>query len=415
MVATGCSEAPKPRLFAGLWGLLIVLCLARGLAFASRTHVVPFYPEMMQQLGINYTATGTIYSAYMFSYALFLPLSGAASDRFSPRLMVGSGLLMMALGTVVLAFTPWFWLALVGRVIQGIGTALVYAASLKLVAVSFPKTIRAKALSAIEVVISGSMLITLSIFPVLSQWISLRTLFLSLAVTLFAGLLLLPSVPNNPMGRAEDPGAGNGHRESFREIMGRQVLLLMSVSFIGLFVVNAFYSWLPTYFNVELGLGKNGSGLLMAVLLITQMISASLAGIVSDHWGRRLPAIQIGGVSLAVAALVAMPAMRGYMPYGVAILAGGAIGWAISPLQALATESFGPRRAGMVASVSSAAGQAGGVVAGILFGYIVDVTGSFKYVWLIAALAALLRMGVATLLKEGGGAVRTPTAEVVKP
>lgn len=414
-MATGCSEAPKPRLFGGLWGLLIVLCLARGLAFASRTHVVPFYPELMQQLDINYTATGTLYSAYMFSYALLLPFCGAASDRYSPRLMVGSGFLLMALGTVGLAFTPWFSLAVVGRVIQGVGTALVYAASLKLVAVSFPKRIRAKALSAIEVVISASMLITLTAFPVLSHWISLKALFLSLAATLGVGMLLLPSVPNHPMGQAEENGAESGPRESIREILGRQVLLLMSVSFIGLFVVNAFYSWLPTYFNVELEMGKNGSGLLMAVLLVTQMVSASLAGIISDHWGRRLPAIQIGGASLAVAALVAMPALHGYMPYAVAFLAGGAIGWAISPLQALATESFGPRRAGTVAAISSAAGQAGGVVAGVLFGYIIDVTGSFRYVWLIAALAALLRIGVASFLKEGGGAALTPNAEAVKP
>lgn len=401
-MATGCSNEPhKPRLFEGVAGLLAVLCILRGLAFTARTHVVPFYPELMERLGVGYTGIGMLFSAYMLTYAIALTGAGALSDRYSPRLIMGSGLLLMAAGTFALAVVPWYWVALFARMIQGIGTAAVYACSLKLVATRFPRENRGRALSAIEVVIGGAMLVTLAVFPVLSQWVSLVTLFLVLGAALLAGLLLLPLLPTTAIQVATGPAAlGQNGPQKATPLLTRPVLVLASAAFLGLFVVNGFFGWLPTYFSVSLGMGKEGSGLLMAVLLISEMMAAPLAGMASDRWKSRLSAIQIGSVMLCLACLAAIFGKGSGMAYMVAITAGIAIGWAISPLQALATETGGPNQAGLIASITSSAGQAGGVLAGIIFGWIIDVTGSFQFVWILALALGLARVVVVFRMRE---------------
>lgn len=390
---TGCSER---RGLAGSWALIAALCLARGLAFTSRTHVVVFYPELMERMGVGYTASGMLYSAYLLSFALALTPAGAAADRYSPRWIMGVGLALMAAGTVALAWIPWFELALGARLLQGVGTAAVYAISLKMVAVRFPRSNRATVLSAIEVVIGAGMLITLTLFPVLAQWIRFESLFIGLAVLMVAGIPLVALLPSSPMGGA----GGKVDLPPLRSLMVRPVYLLAAVAFLGLFVTNSFFGWLPAYFDKGLGLGKEMSGLLMAVMLVVEMTVAPISGLLSDRWGRRIPVIQVGSAALVVASLSAVPGLGGFMPYAVAVLAGAAIGMAISPFTALATELFGPERAGVVSSLTSAAGQAGGVLAGTVYGWLIDWSGSFQYVWLVGAALALLRIAVTSMMRE---------------
>jgi MFS family permease len=384
------------RGFSGTWPLILALCLARALAFAARTHVVAFYPELMERMGVGYTASGMLFSAFMLSYAIVLTPMGAAADRYSPRWMMGGGLALMSAGTLALAWIPWFELALVARMVQGIGTAMIYAISLKMVAVSFPRGNRATALSIIEVVIGAGMLVTLTLFPILARWVSLQALFVSLGMVMAVAIPLAALLPKAPMGGAQP----RRDLPPLRAMLGRPVYLLTAVAFLGLFVTNSFFSWLPTYFDKGLGLGKEMSGLLMAVMLLVEMTVAPISGVISDRRGRRIPVIQFGSVALAVASLAAMPVLGGWMPYAVAALAGASIGLTISPFTALATELFGPERAGVVGSFISAAGQAGGVVAGTVYGLIIDVSGSFRYVWLVGAALALLRIAVTGMMRE---------------
>jgi MFS family permease len=82
----------------------------------------------------------------------------------------------------------------------------------------------------------------------------------------------------------------------------------------------------------------------------------------------------------------------------------------------LTTEVFGIGRAGIAVSLNLAFGQIASTISGVLFGYILDATGSFTTVWIVGLAVAALGIVPAVALRHlepaaGSGAARPEGSE----
>ena len=97
------------------------LCLARAAFGFQFQTVANMGPELSAQFGLDYTALGALVGAYMLPGIVAALPEGVLGRRFGERPIVGAGLALMAVGSVVSAgwFTPGgIW---AGRMIAGTG------------------------------------------------------------------------------------------------------------------------------------------------------------------------------------------------------------------------------------------------------------------------------------------------------
>ena len=363
----------------------------------ARLNIVPFYPELMTRFGTSYTGAGTLFSAFFLGYSASLIPAGSAADYAYPRRQFAIGFMLMGVTTAVVALTSSYPVALAARVLAGASVAMTFTASLKLVAVRFTRDVRGKAVGVMDTATGFGTLMALSVIPVLSQWFSYQYLLLSVPLLCAGALAILPSAgidrpsPGEPSGRPRTP---------LRTLLDRNLAIITVSALLGLFTANGALGWLPTHLTEVLKYTKVQGGYIMGVVLAGQMSGVYPAGILSDRIGRRLPLVYAGTAILLVSFLGLMVIGRGVLLYVLAFVLGTGMSVAVTPLTVLAIENVGPDRAGVISSITVAAAQAGSGLAGVIFGWVLDRTGSFTAIWLTAAAISAGRLLLATQIRE---------------
>jgi EmrB/QacA subfamily drug resistance transporter len=130
-VAEADSEPPRHAL------LLTVCCLAQFMVILDVAIVNVALPSIRASLGFSATNLQWIVNAYTITFAGFLMLSGRAADLFGQRRTFVSGLLVFALASLA-GGTAGSQAILIGaRALQGLGGAIMAAASLAVITSSF--------------------------------------------------------------------------------------------------------------------------------------------------------------------------------------------------------------------------------------------------------------------------------------
>lgn len=397
-----------------LWSLLALLAAGRFIALLARMNIVPFYPELMALYAISYTGAGALFTAFFVGYAGALVPAGLAADRFRPLRQMAFGLSLLAVGGLLVVIAPSYWLALAARALEGAAVSVIYTAGLKMVAVHFGRERRGKAMGLMEVATGAGMFTAVSAFPILSRWVDYRILLLSLTLlcALALGLVLLA---RSAVGEADRKlgAAGPAPRQPLTGVLNRDLLFITLTSFLGLFAVNGVLGWLPTYLVDGLHYTKGEAGLMTAVVLGSQMLWVLPGGLLSDRLGRRLPVVHIGSAAMLAGFLLLMASRGGLLLFAAASLLGLGMAWGIAPLMVLTMELFGAERAGLVGAITVAVSQVGSGLAGVTLGGLLDLTGSFTAIWIVAASLAVLRLVTGSQIRERGPKPRIQLKEEI--
>lgn len=118
----------------------IIFALLVGLDLGSVfMNIPPAMDELMHVYGsISYTKTSVLLSALIWSHALIQIPAGMLTDRLGLKRNLLASILFVVFGNFIAVVAPFFELALLGRVITGIGTGLSFPVILKLVALYAP-------------------------------------------------------------------------------------------------------------------------------------------------------------------------------------------------------------------------------------------------------------------------------------
>ncbi|MGA2319454.1 MAG: DHA2 family efflux MFS transporter permease subunit [Solirubrobacteraceae bacterium] len=118
--------------------LLGVCCLAQFMVILDVSIVNVALPSIHRSLGFSATELQWIVNAYTITFAGFLMLSGRAADLFGHRMTFVTGLLVFSLASLVGGTAVDRDVLIGARALQGLGGAVMAAASLAIITSSFP-------------------------------------------------------------------------------------------------------------------------------------------------------------------------------------------------------------------------------------------------------------------------------------
>jgi predicted MFS family arabinose efflux permease len=138
-------------------------------------------PDLVRTFHLDASDLGLLTSVYFLSFALFQPLLGVLLDRFGPRRVEGSLLLVAAAGSLIFAWSNGAFLLIVGRGLIGLGVSACLMAGFQANALWFSRH-RLAALNG-WVLAAGGAGAVFSTAPVAwaLQWTDWRMLFTAFA------------------------------------------------------------------------------------------------------------------------------------------------------------------------------------------------------------------------------------------
>ncbi|MBB6419649.1 EmrB/QacA subfamily drug resistance transporter [Streptomyces sp. AK010] len=135
------------RPYARRWWALLVLCLSLLIIVMANTALTVAAPDMTADLGLNSADLQWVIDGYTVPYAALMLLLGAIGDKYSRRGALVLGLVVFAGGSVFGYLADSSTTVIAARAVMGAGAAMIMPATLSLLASTFPRAERAKAIT----------------------------------------------------------------------------------------------------------------------------------------------------------------------------------------------------------------------------------------------------------------------------
>ncbi|WP_405619316.1 MFS transporter [Streptomyces sp. NBC_00076] len=135
------------RPYARRWWALLVLCLSLLIIVMANTALTVAAPDMTQDLGLSSADLQWVIDGYTVPYAALMLLLGAIGDKYSRRGALVLGLFVFGGGAVAGSLVDSSAGVIAARAVMGVGAAMIMPATLSLLAASFPRAERAKAIT----------------------------------------------------------------------------------------------------------------------------------------------------------------------------------------------------------------------------------------------------------------------------
>ncbi|MFI8929684.1 MFS transporter [Streptomyces sp. NPDC053474] len=135
------------RPYARRWWALLVLCLSLLIAVMANTALTVAAPDMTRDLDLSSSDLQWVIDAYTVPYAALMLLFGAIGDKYSRRGALVLGLFVLSAGAAAGALADSSTAVIVARGAMGVGAAMIMPATLSLLASTFPREERAKAIT----------------------------------------------------------------------------------------------------------------------------------------------------------------------------------------------------------------------------------------------------------------------------
>lgn len=133
--------------YARRWWALIVLCLSLLMIVMANTALTVAAPSMTQDLGLSSTDLQWVIDAYTIPYAALMLLFAAIGDKYSRRGALVLGLVLFGGGAIWGSLVDSAAGVIAARAVMGVGAALIMPATLSLLAATFPRAERTKAIT----------------------------------------------------------------------------------------------------------------------------------------------------------------------------------------------------------------------------------------------------------------------------
>ncbi|WDV54665.1 DHA2 family efflux MFS transporter permease subunit [Streptomyces coeruleorubidus] len=135
------------RPYARRWWALLVLCLSLLIIVMANTALTVAAPDMTEDLGLSSADLQWVIDGYTVPYAALMLLLGATGDKYSRRGALVLGLVVFGGGAVSGYLADSATAVIAARAVMGAGAAMIMPATLSLLAATFPRAERAKAIT----------------------------------------------------------------------------------------------------------------------------------------------------------------------------------------------------------------------------------------------------------------------------
>jgi MFS family permease len=174
-----------------------VLFIGVFMAALDTAVIGPAIPALREAFAVDNRAVGLVMSVFVLFSLCSTALMANLSDRYGPRPIYLWSVAVFALGSLLVATSPRFWMIVVSRAIQGIGAGGITPTASAVVGDVFPPEQRGKALGLIGATygmafVLGPPLAALLMVVLSWHWIFLLNLPIA-AIVLYLGARVLPA------------------------------------------------------------------------------------------------------------------------------------------------------------------------------------------------------------------------------
>jgi MFS family permease len=364
--------------------------------------IIPAIPIFARTFGVTNTLIGLIISSFAIMRFLSGLFSGKLVDRFGERLVLGSGLLMVSVFTLLAGLAQTYGQLLFFRTAGGLGSSMfsVSAGALLLRVVGDDQRGRAQSLYNGGFIAGG---VAGPAFGGALLAISPRApFFIYTALLIVAGSVSLIFLHEKRLGSASKSVLSDGPALTIREALTiRPYLYSLFLAFLGSWIFFGMRSSiLPLYAIDDLGVSTAVVGLSFTLALIAQGAVMVRAGKYSDKNGRR-PVILVGFV-ITLVSLILLALSTNVTLYLISMLVLGlGAGFATSAGAIVGDVIKG--KSGKVYAFWQMAGDAGMMVGPLLLGVVADLF-TYRTAVLVSALVFSLAILIAIRIPETNSA-----------
>jgi MFS family permease len=381
--------------------------------YADRVALSVAATPIRAEFGISQVEMGYLLSSFLWTYVLCLIPVGLLVDRFGGKIVNSLGIGVWSIATVLTGFAPGFPFMLGTRMVMGMGESTSWPASNRVIREWFPASERGLANSIFSAGSTAGPAIGAVVVSYLVGSYGWRTGFVSAGAVGFIWLLAWVLLFDRPektrwLGATERqkilrerdgaPGAATATGSPLRYLLRqRSVWGLFFTQGTEVYGSYMLITWLPTYLQQAKGLSLMNAGMLTAVPFALASVFGVGLGWVSDRLltpetvqaGHRRSMIAV--MLLGVSVTVVVPVIDQLWIIIVILAFVRALGQAGSALNfALVTDLVRDRAdIGKVTAITVVGGNSFGLMAPIVTGYIIGLTGSFDRAFVVAGLLPL--------------------------
>jgi MFS transporter, ACS family, aldohexuronate transporter len=398
------------------WTICALLFFAATINYLDR-QVIATLKDTLQQAHVwDENGYAWVVFAFQTAYAIGLLIAGRVMDWLGTRKGFSFSVLIWSLAAMGHALVSTVGGFAVARFALGLGEAGNFPACIKTVAEWFPKKERALATGIFNAGTNVGVLVAAVTVPWLTLTYGWRWTFVVTGLTGFVWLFFWLSFYRRPeehrrLSRAEMDYIRSDPAEAVTKVPWRRLLPYRQTwAFaIGKFMTDPIWwiylFWLPDFLKKSYGIDLKTVGLpLVIVYLIADAGSVAGGWLSSSMIKRGVSVNRARKTAMLICALAVVPVVFAAKASNVwiavvlvGIAAGAHQGWSAN-LFTTTSDMFPRQAVGSVVGIGGMAGAIGGMLISKIVGYILQSTGSYVPIFIIAGSAYLVALAIITLL-----------------
>lgn len=396
----------SPQVHRYRWVILGTLFSLHVLSSVGQFSIPPLLPFIKKELDLNYTEVGLFTSSFFFGIALTATIGGWAADFLGIRRIVVLGTFLMGIFMVTASWMSSFLGIIAFLVLAGICYSTVTPSTNKATMYWFHERLRATAMGIKQTGINGGGLLASLIIPPIALNFNWRYGF-SLAglLVLVGGLLMLVFYRETEPSPHHEMALREWRQQVKKVISDRNILLLGFDGFFRVGVQNAFLAYLILYLQKMLQLPVITASLFFGLAHASGALGRITWGLVSDRmFGGRRKEVYISIALISGIGLFFLSILTSATPIWLITLIVGFLGFTAVGHQGVGlsfiTEIAGKEVAGTASGFNQSFYFFGAVVMAPLFGFMVDLFGTYTLAWMTLALFSFISSGFVFFVKE---------------
>jgi len=377
---------------------VLVIVLAETVSFMLSNLNFPSISKLVtEQFALSNAQTGLVTSFYFIPYASMQIPGGYLADRFGSARTLLVASFIMALAPLLFLTGSSFDAILASRFVAGASGGIVFPSMVRLLSQWFPRNELGKAMGLFGSANGVGQLVASSLLPLLISGINwkpplLVTTLYSIATTI---LLIFPAIWTT----STISGTLARQRVWIRGLFTRNMFALMLPNFASVAVTFGSFAWASDYLISTFKVSNPTAGAIVAVIGVATIIGSFCGGI-SD---RRLGSRKTIGVSMLLLFLFTLLfGISRSLVATIVLIFGIGFGANLYFATDFSLIPYASRQgisaAGMTFGVFNTLSNVGSVVSPVLFGIILDRTGSFSLGFGVLASIAIIGIAGAYLL-----------------
>ena len=388
--------------------VLLILCLMYLILYVDRVNISTAAPLIKAELDLSNTELGLVFSAFAYPYALFQLIGGYFGDKFGPRVTLFVCGLVVCAATAATGAVGGLASLFAARLALGIGEGATFPTATRAMAAWVPE----RSWGFAQGITHSAARIGNALTPPLIAWlvalVSWRGAFVLLAaLSLFwvvIWVLYFRDVPTSPPLTTQELAAlpARGRSQVPEPVpwpqLFRRMLPVTAVDFCYGWTLWLFLSWIPSFFFQNYHQNLTQSAFYSAGVFLAGVIGDTLGGVVSDRilhrTGKRTPArrnVIVAGMLGGFVFLIPVMLVHDVNVAAISLAAAFfCVELVVAPIWAVPMD-IAPKYSGSASGMMNFGFGVAGIVSPVVFGFLIDRTGSWT--WPFAGSISLLLLG----------------------